>query len=149
MQEMPTRLFGESCVISGFGRIAKVLCRDLLALGMNVTVSARRFSDLAWIGIYGAKKLPVSELGGQLESYDLIINTVPARLFDRELLEKIRKDSLIIDLASKPGGIDFDAAQELGVNAVWALSLPGKVAPISAGQIICDTIQNILSETEG
>ena len=55
----------------------------------------------------------------------------------------------MIDLASKPGGIDFDAARELGVNTIWALSLPGKVAPISAGQIICDTIHNILTEMEG
>ena len=149
MQEMPTVLFGQKCLITGFGRISKVLCHNLLALGMDVTVSARKFSDLAWIGIYGAKKLPIANIGERIERFDLIINTVPAKIFDRELLDKIRKDSLVIDLASKPGGIDFDSARELGVNTIWALSLPGKVAPISAGQIICDTIQNILSEMEG
>lgn len=149
MQELPTVLFGQKCLITGFGRISKVLTHDLMALGMDVTVAARKFSDLAWITVYGAKKLPTSRIGDRLEKYDLIINTVPAKLFDRSLLSKVRKDSLIIDLASKPGGVDFDAARELGVNTIWALSLPGKVAPISAGQIICDTIHNILSEMEG
>lgn len=149
MEELPTVLFGQRCLITGFGRISKVLVRDLLALGMDVTVSARKFADLAWITVYGARKLPICRLGDRLDKYDLIINTVPAKLFDRSMLSKVRKDSLIIDLASKPGGVDFDAARELGVNTIWALSLPGKVAPISAGQIICDTIYNILSELEG
>lgn len=148
MQELPTTLFGQKCLITGFGRIAKVLTRDLLALGMEVTVSARKCADLAWITVYGGKKLPIPALGKEIERYDLIINTVPAKLFDRSLLSRIRKDSLVIDLASKPGGVDFDAARELGVNTIWALSLPGKVAPISAGQIICDTIYNILAESE-
>ena len=149
MEELPTVLFGQKCLITGFGRISKVLTHDLLALGMDVTVSARKFSDLAWITVYGAKKVPISRLEDKIGKYDLIINTVPAKLFDRRLLSKVRNDTLIIDLASKPGGVDFDAARELGVNTIWALSLPGKVAPISAGQIICDTISNILSETEG
>lgn len=146
MQELPTTLFGQRCLITGFGRIAKVLTRSLLALGMEVTAAARKHADLAWLKIYGGEPLPISEMESRIGEYDLIINTVPAKLFDRDLLSRIRRDSLVIDLASKPGGVDFDAARELGVNTIWALSLPGKVAPISAGQIICDTIYNILNE---
>ncbi len=149
MQELPTVLFGQKCLITGFGRIAKVLTHHLLALGMDVTVAARKYSDLAWITVYGAKKELTSRMGEQIDKYDLIINTVPAKLFDHRILSRVHKGCLMIDLASKPGGIDFDAARELGVNTIWALSLPGKVAPISAGQIICDTIHNILTEMEG
>ena len=32
-------------------------------------------------------------------------------ILDDEILAKVKKDALIIDLASKPGGIDFDAAK--------------------------------------
>lgn len=46
----------------------------------------------------------------------------------------------------KPTGVDFDAAARLGVKAIWALSLPGKVAPVTAGRVIKNTIYNILSE---
>ena len=61
-------------------------------------------------------------------------------------LSKIHRDTLIIDLASKPGGVDFEAAKELGLHVVWALSLPGRVAPVSAGIIIKDTITNMIRE---
>ena len=60
----------------------------------------------------------------------------------------MNQNSLIIDLASKPGGVDFESARELGVKVIWALSLPGKVAPVTAGIIIKDTITNMLSELE-
>jgi len=39
-----------------------------------------------------------------LPEFTLIINTVPAKIMDRNLLQKVRKDALILDLASKPGG---------------------------------------------
>ena len=50
---------------------------------------------------------------------------------------------MLIDLASKPGGVDFSAAKELGIHAVQALSLPGKTAPRAAAEIIKNTIYNI------
>ena len=67
---------------------------------------------------------------------------------DGDILREISKDALLIDLASKPGGVDFSLAKELGLNVVWALSLPGKCAPITSGEIIKNTITNILKEME-
>ena len=68
--------------------------------------------------------------------FDVIFNTVPALIFSRERLEKLEKSTLLIDLASRPGGVDFNAAAELQVKTIWALSLPGRVAPKSAGRKI-------------
>jgi len=62
------------------------------------------------------------------------------------LLRKVNKDCLLIDLASKPGGIDFEKAKEMGLKTIWALSLPGKVAPVTAAKFIKDTISNIIDE---
>ena len=53
---------------------------------------------------------------------------------------------MLIDLASKPGGVDFSAAKELGIHAVQALSLPGKTAPRAAAEIIKNTIYNMMEE---
>ena len=61
-------------------------------------------------------------------------------------LKHVSRDSLIIDLASKPGGVDFDTAGKLGLKVVWALSLPGKIAPVTSGEIIACTVLNILKE---
>ena len=75
-----------------------------------------------------------------------MFNTIPAPVLTRPLLEQLQPECLIIDLASRPGGVDFEAAGELGLKTIWALSLPGKVAPITAGGIIRDTVLNMISE---
>ena len=65
---------------------------------------------------------------------------------NKATLTRISPGALVIDLASKPGGVDFEAAKDIGVNVIWALSLPGKAAPVTSGKIIKDTALNILSE---
>ena len=78
--------------------------------------------------------------------YPLLINTGPVRVLDRARLADLDEGTLVIDLASKPGGVDFEGAAQLGVKVIWALSLPGKVAPVTSGKIIRDTIYHILGE---
>ncbi len=87
-------------------------------------------------------------MGDALPMADIILNTVPARLFDEALLDRMRPDGLLIDLSSKPGGVDLEAAKRLGRRVVWALSLPGKVAPVTAAEIVRDTVYHILTEQE-
>lgn len=146
MGELPTTIYKSRCLITGYGRIAKVLARSLQGLGANVTVAARKYSDIAWAEINGNRAININELSAGLLDYDIIFNTVPAMVFDYDRLKRVRKNALLIDLASKPGGVDFLSAKNLGVKTVWALSLPGKVAPITSGIIIKDTILNILEE---
>jgi dipicolinate synthase subunit A len=86
------------------------------------------------------------ELPSRVGEFDIIFNTIPSLIFDKDMLKRTKKDALIIDLASRPGGVDFDAAAELGVRVIWALSLPGKVAPVTSGTIIKDTIMNVINE---
>ena len=146
MEEMPTALFGSKCLITGHGRISRALMRVLNAMGAQVTVAARKYGDLAWIEAGGCHAIHIASLAEHVGRADLVFNTVPACVLGREILSKLRKDALIIDLASKPGGVEFDTARELGIKTVWALSLPGKCAPISAGDIILETIGNCLAE---
>lgn len=146
LEELATTIHGCNILITGFGRISKVLVKILTSMGAKVSVCARKYHDLAWADIYGCKAVHISDLSKCVPASDLIFNTVPYTLFDSTILKKVNKDCLIIDLASKPGGVDFGCASEKGIKAVWALGIPGKVAPVSAGYIIADTITNILSE---
>ncbi len=146
MEELPITLHGSNCLITGFGRISKVLAHMLEGLGARVTIAARKYSDAAWIKTYGYRYIPIPELGKEAAQSDVIFNTAPALLIDRDILKSLRRDSLVIDLASKPGGVNFEAAGRLGVKTIWALSLPGKVAPLTSGEIIATTIINILEE---
>lgn len=145
MEELPVTLFGASCLVVGFGRIGKALCRLLTALGADVTVAARRCSDRATAATMGCAAIPTTSLS-DAGGFDVIFNTVPMLLFDETTLRALPRSTLIIDLASRPGGVDFTAAASLGMKTIWALSLPGRVAPKSAGIIIKDTVLNILKE---
>ena len=146
MEEMAVTLHHAQVLVLGFGRVGKITAHRMAALGARVTVAARKYADLAWAEAYGYRTQHIRELAGYLCGFDLVVNTVPVRVLTRELLAELPPTCLVLDLASKPGGVDFESASELGVRAIWALSLPGKVAPVSAGAALRDTIYNMLSE---
>ena len=147
MEELPITLHGSNCLVTGYGRIGKVLSSMLTALGAKVTVSARRAADLEWIRFHGCGAVETGALSGRLGNYDVVFNTVPSLVFTQELIEELPDACLIIDLASMPGGVDFSAARRAPRKAIHALSLPGKVAPATAGEAIAETVLNLLKET--
>jgi dipicolinate synthase subunit A len=149
MNELAITIDNCKSLVIGYGRIGKVLSKKLTFLGSKVTVSARKPEDFAWIreaGLQAVKTGALAELFEDKYLPDVIFNTVPYCILGRKELEKIKLGTLIIDLASRPGGVDIAAAGELGHKVIWALSLPGKVAPVTAGIIIADTIDGYISE---
>ncbi len=153
MNSLNREVKGSKIAITGYGRIAKHLCSLLKALGANITVLARKESDLAFAECMGAKTLSIANEADKKSSlsvlengYDIIYNTVPSWLFDRSFLARVDRKTFIIELASAPGGIDVCAAKELGSNVLWAASLPGKYAPESAGRLIGDCVDRILEK---
>lgn len=149
MEELATTLSGRKILILGAGRIAKVLIDILSGFHTHITVAARKCSDLAWAEVYGCQGVRISEMDALLDGFDIIFNTIPAVILDESRLKRIGSGCLVIDLASKPGGVDLETAGMLGVRTIWLLSLPGKVAPVTSGKVIADTIGNILSERSG
>lgn len=145
-ENMDIILHGCKCLVIGNGRIGKILSNKLSAIGADVTVSARSETDFADIYSKGFKSIHTLNLKDKLSEFDLIINTIPVMVLSREELALVQVDTLIIDLASKPGGTDFIYANELGIKTIHALSLPGKVAPNTSAKFIKDTIYNIIRE---
>ncbi len=139
-------LHGSEVLILGFGRIGKVLARKMAGLSAKVTCAARKDEDLAWIKAYGHIGTNINNVGENLSKYDIIINTVPHLILTKERLKYVKEDCLLIDLASNPGGIDKKEAKNRGLKLIWALALPGKVAPITTAEFIKDTVYNILKE---
>lgn len=134
IRETNITLHGANILILGFGRIGKLLAKTLKGFECKIDLTARKDEDFAWIGTYGYTKVTYDVLNENLGKYDIIFNTVPVLLLDEAGLKKVKKDCLIIDLASKPGGVDFDAANRLGIKTNWALGLPGKVASKTAAK---------------
>ncbi len=150
MNRLEKNIRGARIAVTGFGRIAKHLVGILMPLGAKVTVAARKPADLAFASSVGCEILPLEEGVEPLcHGFDVIYNTVPHWLFDRAFLEKMDPDTFLIDLASVPGGVDICAAKELGANVLWATSLPGKYAPLSAGELIASCVHDILRREVG
>ena len=139
MHEYEGTIHSSSCLVTGYGRIGRVLASMLSGLGASVTVSARSCRDLAFIRASGFKAIRSDSLSG---TYDIIFNTVPFVLFDACTLAKTASGALLIDLASMPGGVDTEAAKRLSIRTIHALSLPGKAAPKSSGAIIKNAVFN-------
>jgi len=151
MREIPRTVSGLSVAVTGYGRVAKALVKLLLAMEASVTVVARKQSDLDAAASCGARTLHLvgkSSLLPLTSGYDAVFNTVPYWLFDEEILSATDPHTLLIDLASAPGGVDAAAASAAGIRVIWALSLPGRYAPVTAGEIIAQTILSHLEKEE-
>lgn len=146
MENYGKTLYRSPVLIVGAGRISKALAKILKGFGAEVTVAARKKSDLLWAEIFGCKGAEISGLENTADKYELIFNTVPAPVLKKSVLEKLKPDTVIIDLASSPGGTDFEYAEKHNIKAFLSLSLPGKYSPVTAGEIIAQTILNLLTE---
>lgn len=143
---IPATIHNSRILILGFGRIGKVLSKILHGFGAEVWVAARKYSDLSWIEVYGYKPVHIKDLESYVTDMDVIVNTIPLKILTADILNKIHLDCYLLDLASKPGGIDFEHAEKLGFKVDWALSIPGKIAPLTAAEIIKRTIDNVFQE---
>ncbi len=136
MEELPITLHGSQSLVLGLGRCGLTLVRMLQGLGARVAAAARSRAQLARAVEMGAEAVPLEDLGERVSAVDVVFNTIPAVVLTREILEKMAKEALIIDIASSPGGVDFQAAADLGIRAILAPGLPGKAAPKTAGKIL-------------
>ena len=149
MGELKRSIFSSKCAVIGYGKIGKTLAPKLQMLGAEVTVSARKISDLAFASAFGYNTIRTSDVEKLDKNIDVIFNTVPYWVFDEKVLSTLGKNTVIIDLSSAPGGVDVAAAKRLGVKVITAPGLPGKYAPVSAGTIIADVIVSILKKQKG
>lgn len=146
MEETQRTLHGSNVLVMGFGRIGKVLAKMLDGIGAKVYCEARKNEDISWIKAYGYNPIHLNDLNENLGKFDIIINTIPFQILDEERLNLVKKESIIIDLASNPGGVDRRAAREKNLKVIWALSLPAKVAPLTSAEFIKETIYHVLKE---
>jgi len=141
-----SNLHGSKCLILGYGRCGKILAQKLKGLDASVTIAARSKEALAYASAYGLQVMPMEEMKNTLSSYLFIFNTIPVPVIDKDSIDQINPNCLIIDIASAPGGTDFSYASERNIKAKLCLGLPGKVAPKSSADILFNEIIAYLKE---
>jgi dipicolinate synthase subunit A len=146
MESSSITIHSSESFVLGFGRLGLTMTRVLLGLGARVTVVARSSCDLARAHEMGARPVEFADLEKEISRAQIIFNTVPHMVLNRPVLEHAAQDTVIIDLASIPGGTDFEYAQMMGIKALLAPGLPGIVAPKTAGHILARVYPSILFE---
>ncbi len=143
--KIPKTVFGMKIAVTGYGRIGYFTAKILKSLGADVTVFARSAEQLAKAECAGIKTEELQYFGCENRSFDCLINTVPSRILGNEELAALSADTVIIETASAPYGLDFDAAEKKGFTVIKAFSLPGKMSPVSAGKITADAVVSKLA----
>ncbi len=144
IKNTPHTIWKSNCLVVGNGKCGKILADRLSALKANVTVSARKDVDFAYIDSLGYNYINTYEIAKSAHLYDIIFNTVDTLVIDESVLKNCKKDCLIIELASAPYGIDFAAAERLGLKTINAPGLPGKTSPKTAADILTKTILKLI-----
>lgn len=146
IQHTDFTIHGSKTVVLGFGRVGKTVARTFAAIGAKVKVGARKKEHLARIEEMNLTPFPLTELDEAVNDADICINTIPSLILTANVLSKMPSRTLIIDLASSPGGTDFRYAEKRGIKAILAPSLPGIVAPKTAGRILANVLTQLLEE---
>jgi len=136
MARMRGRLRDEPCLIVGYGRIGRALTEILTNLGAKVTVATRGKTKFDRIRESGAEAVDLKNMADVIGDTRAVFSTPPSMVIGKALLEKARKDALIVDLASPPYGVDIDAAQQLNLHAWREPNLPGRYCPLSAARVL-------------
>lgn len=136
----PKNLWKSTCLVIGYGNCGSTLVSFLKKFSCCVIVCEKEEKALAKAFVYADRAIPFSELVQNLNEVSYIFNTAPVLVLTKTSLQYVRKDALILDLASMPGGVDYEAAREMGIQAVLLPGLPGKYAPESSAEILVQTI---------
>ncbi|KOP82185.1 dipicolinic acid synthetase subunit A [Cytobacillus solani] len=146
IQHTDTTIHGSNIAVLGLGRVGMSVARTFQALGAKVKVGARKSEHIARITEMGLTPFYLSNLDDEVKDVDICINTIPYLIVTASVISKMPVHTLIIDLASKPGGTDFRYAEKRGVKALLAPGLPGIVAPKTAGKILANVLSQLIKE---
>ncbi len=138
-------LFRANVLIIGYGRIGKALHKILKGYGADITVCSRSKESEAECVFNGARHISFDELKKD-NAAEIIINTVPHTVLTKAELSAIRKDAVILDLASFPGGIDTLVADSMGLLVLNGSRMPARYAEKTAGYLIGEAVSDIIEE---
>ncbi len=141
----PGCLHKSKCLVTGFGRCAKTLALKLKGLDVEVTIAGRKETQLVQAASMGFHARALCDLSPVIGDYEFIFNTIPALIIEKELIQSMNPDVTIVDIASAPGGVDFDFCRQQNIRAKLCPGLPGIYAPQSSAEILFEAIVKSLS----
>ena len=136
IENTKTSIFNSKILIIGYGRIGKILCNVLKNFTENIYCVSNRNDEIELMKANAIKSISYEELDKYLKEFEIIVNTVPKLILNNKKIMKLNKEVFVLDIASKPGGIDHDFAAKNNINCLWKLGIPSEISPIECAKII-------------
>lgn len=146
MRNSDKTIRGSKCLISGYGRIGRYTAKLLVSLGADVCVTARRSISRTQAELEGCHTVTQDLLHKEINTYDFIINTVPAQIYTETELSKMSSEQVYIELASAPYGLDKRIAEKYNIEITDGSALPSRYCPETAGKFIAETLREELTK---
>ncbi len=145
IKRSPLTLHQNRSLVFGYGRCAKILADKLKGLSSKVTITVRSKEALAMATAYGFETIPIADINKYLAEFPFIFNTIPSIIMDAASLSYVQKDVTIIDIASAPGGLNYEYCNQMHINASLCPALPGKYSPKTSAKILNDVLLSYLN----
>ncbi len=129
-------IFNAKIAIFGYGRVGKAVSTLFKGIGADFDIFTDDYNERSLARLLGKKAF---DLNSELDDYDVIINTIPAKVLPLAKLKGAKKSCYILDLASF-SGVEMCDINSLGLAYDNALGVPGKYSPKTAGEILAECI---------
>lgn len=146
VRHSPYNIEGAKILVAGYGNCGRAIAAKLKALGARVTVLARRREARKQAKQDGFYAIDFAFGPEEAMGAAMIVNTVPAPVITKLIIKELPRDAYILDIASKPGGTDFNYAKENGILAELVLGIPGKYAPKESAYILERAIERFMAK---
>ncbi len=134
-------------IVIGYGHIGKYLVKILNYLGADVTTSIIEENDkkvLDGLGIKNIFSNNKDEMKKNLKKADIVVNTVPNLVLNREYIDCLQNDSYVLDVSSYPHGVDKEYLDFKKINNHIYLGIPSDIASKTSGKILVKKIDSII-----
>ncbi|MBQ6843451.1 MAG: dipicolinate synthase [Agathobacter sp.] len=133
-------IYGQKILVTGYGCCGEKIVKILSKLGAEIIVAARRLEVREAIQREGFQAIAFTDMEKMAGDVSAVINTVPAMVVTESCIRRLQPNACIIDIASAPGGTDFEAAKKYGITAKLSLGLPGIYTTTSSAKLLKNAI---------
>lgn len=139
-------LMDSNVLVTGYGLFGRALALRLKALNAKVWIAARREQQRQQAEADGMQTVSILEMADVLPEMNLILNTVPARIFAEFHFKQIPNDCWLLELASAPYGFDAESARTMGIACAQLPGLPARYSPESAAMALMEAVMELTGE---
>ncbi|PWJ48948.1 dipicolinate synthase subunit DpsA [Faecalicatena contorta] len=146
ISKSPINLNKSRCAVLGYGKCGRTLVSYLKGLFCHTYACSNNPEEQAQAAIISDSTGDLKDFKKSAGEFDFVFNTIPALVITADILAVMKDSVTIIDIASAPGGVDYQSAKNLGRTALLVPGLPGKYAPASSARALKESIETILSQ---